>query len=86
MSKILISRHQAVKMLDTSYSIFKALIEPELELVKIGNREKVLLQSVYDYITEKKYQRADPAAFKIKPQKNNESFCVFKEGRVKITL
>ena len=86
MSKILISKHQAVKMLDTSYSVFKSLIEPELELVRIGNREKILLQSVYDYLKEKKYKRSDPPAFKIKAHKSNESFCVIKEGRAKIIL
>ena len=49
LNKFLISKNKAVKLLDCSYGTFST-ISSELEFVRIGNREKVVLQSLIDFI------------------------------------
>lgn len=56
MNKILISRNRAIQLLDTNAYIFKNFISPQLEYVKIGEREKVVFQSLQDFIDRNKHK------------------------------
>jgi len=66
LNKFLISKNKAVKLLDCSYNTFTT-ISTELEFVRIGNREKVVLQSLIDFIEKIKTKPHSVLTLNLKP-------------------
>jgi|GEM_PF-2796996 len=76
MNKILISRNRAIQLLDTNSYIFKNFISPELEFVRIGEREKVVFQSLQDYIDRNKHKPENFTSQISAPDRTPQSICL----------